>query len=198
MNFDQLISAVAKECKGWTWAADNEWPERFGIMTHTKTGARVYARSSAGRVEFSPSWPQAGRHNYAKPEAERVSYCVTVSSERIPAVIAKDVQRRLLDAYPAEYSEMLDVQSKDNKEEEKRIETARKLAALLGVTPPANQYDKESQKAFTCYSSSVSLHVRAEYSGSITFDRLTVSSKLGEAIIKTIRRELIKAGELEA
>ena len=199
MNFDDLIQAVVKECKGWTWKADNEYRERFGIMTHTKTGARAYVRSDGGRVEFSPSWPRGEcGHNYTKPETGRVSYNVTVSSERGPEAISKDVRRRLLDAYPAEYSEMLAVKAADEKEEAKRIKTAKKLAALLGVTPPVSKYDKESEKAFSCHSSSVSLHVRVEYSGSITFDRFTVSNKIGAAVLKTIRRELIKAGELTA
>ena len=199
MNFCELLEAVAKECKGWTWGADDEWPNRFGILTHTKTGARAYVRSDGGRLEFSPSWPRGnGRGDYAKPEAGRVSFNVTVSAERMPADIAKDVRRRLLDAYPGEYTEMLAMKAVDEKEEAKRVKTAKKLGAILGVTPPNDKYNPEAQKKLYYSSPSAYLHARVEYSGSLTFERLTVSSKIGEAIFKTIRRELIKAGELEA
>ena len=213
MNLFELMHDVAKHCKGWKWAGDGDdtLPDksrmRCWTLTHGKTGARVFVRTDGnfdhadtGRLEFSPDWPRRENNygRYYRKDDPKESHSITIGGSRTPQAIAKDLQHRLLDVFPTEFSERAKIRDDDIKDDNAAEKHAQKLAGLLGVVTPSNQYDREAKKKFSYYSASASVHVRAELSGSVTFERLTVRGSVGLAVVRAIRRELIALGELEA
>jgi len=94
---------------------------------------------------------------------------------------------------PAEYAEQLEQLRKYNRDKKNAEDTAAEFASILGVKVWGQSQDKNR---FSVGTDSLNLLARVELSGSIYFERLTLSKDLAAETFEFLRGRLQAVGEL--
>ena len=90
------------EGRGATWARDNAYLTVDGTFSRGQSkGLHVGQSWPRGRIEVGCLWPSVNGTQFSPRE----SMSITISADRPPRAIAKDIQRRLLAWYETEWEE---------------------------------------------------------------------------------------------
>jgi hypothetical protein len=132
----ELAHAVVAHLKDWTVDVP---AEHWGVYLVHKTGARVFVSVNRyrleGRAEFTGSAPRMrdGSSAYASSFRGGLGHHrVTCDAKRPPAAIAKDLERRLLPAFLADWDAANEAVRRTAVAEDELGQVADRLAAVVG------------------------------------------------------------------
>lgn len=132
----ELAREVVKHLKGWTVEAPED---HWGVFLVHHTGARVFVSANRyrleGRAEFTGCAPRFrdGSGAYASSVRGGISNRrVTCDLRRPPAAIARDLERRLLPEFLAEWDAASVVVDQQHAAEDELDQVAVRLAAVIG------------------------------------------------------------------
>ena len=150
-------AAIAEHLHGWTWHTPGDM--RSGRLVHDETGAFLYV-SQVGygdkveRLEVSSGVPEGASygdgdypHDVKRPE-------VTVSAERDPATVARDLARRLVPAALDYYAAVRENMARRLAAAAARETLAQELAGLMGSSGwdyPGKGWQAPTPHAFPGY-----------------------------------------------
>lgn len=126
----QMAGLVATELDGWTVDTSEDFREHRGAYLDGPNGARLFLSldwRNSDRVEVSGIFPRHSCYEVKRTE-------IGVSRDRGPAVIAREITRRLLPTY---LTELARVQASNDERvvmRARRQEMAKTFAAIVGGT----------------------------------------------------------------
>lgn len=150
MNDVQAFAVkVAAELPGWQFDATQQPEYRSALLENpTIPGAAIHFHAiySSGRVSISGSYPDG----FGPYRDERLS--ITVSMERDPKVVARDIQRRFLEEYLPKFAQAQEQAYRAAIAQAKARDLADELALILGS---AAQHERGSSRIWSRHGSFV-------------------------------------------
>jgi hypothetical protein len=134
LDFATLAKKIAGHLEGWTWeepkneGVDDSWQVLAG-----PDGAKLNLRYDKYRcrIAIHGGYPKSGGTIYPWHDKDRPND-ITVSAQREPLAIAKDIERRYLQAYLAAYCKGLEMLNTARAHEQAKKDLAARLAKLCG------------------------------------------------------------------
>jgi hypothetical protein len=133
LDFTTLAQQIASHLEGWTWdEPKNEHMDDWQVLAGPD-GAKLHLRFDkyGGRIAIHGEYPRSGGTIYPWRDKDRPND-ITVSAQREPRVIARDIERRFLQAYLAAYRKGLEMLNTANAHEQAKKDLAARLAKLCG------------------------------------------------------------------
>ncbi len=158
----QAAGLIADALGGWKVDTDERWTGHRGAHLDGPGGARLtigaHGYRNADRLEIAGSYPQV--------PGQRLPYgtkhhTITVSRDRGPAAIARDVRRRLLPPYAETLAEVCKSQAQDTTAQEARDT----LADRLGGTVPSHARGDSSTEIYLSLPAGLHGRARVNYRG---------------------------------
>ena len=134
MNLATLAQLIAQNLEGWTWEQHDKAPMQDSWqMLAGPDGAKIdlHFEKNHSRISIGGLYPHDGNGIYPWNASDRPAD-ITVSANREPSNIAREIKRRFLPAYLAAYRKGLELFTKTSAREQTKKELALKLAQLCG------------------------------------------------------------------
>jgi hypothetical protein len=133
LDFATLAQQFASHLESWTWEEPkNEDMDDWQVLAGPD-GAKLHLRFDkyGGRIAILGEYPRSGGTIYPWRDKDRPND-ITVSAQREPRVIARDIERRFLQAYLAAYRKGKEMLNTANAHEQAKQDLAVRLAKLRG------------------------------------------------------------------
>lgn len=181
------IQSIAKQVAqqlGWQYQQPKDttdtWQIKAWAYLSGPDNARLCLHVDTWKKRISVSGDYAGgmmAHAKDRPDT------VTVSAERCPNAIAKDIQRRYLPAYLEAYARSVDINNKHVAHEKGCAALAIRLGKVCGEVPRSNNTIHYYQNDAPYF------EARVDSPNSVKLDISNLSPELAEVIIKLVLKE---------
>jgi hypothetical protein len=181
LDFATFARLIACNLEGWTWEEPkNEADRNYRQLLAGPDGARLQLRCDkySGRIAVHGEYPREGGTIYPWSDKERPN-AITVSAQREPLAIAKDIERRYLPAYLAAYRKGMELLNKARAHDQAKKDLATRLAKLCGESLHASGLEF-SQYRDDCFH----LQVRVEHPDCVRLTIDDLRAELAEAVLK--------------
>jgi hypothetical protein len=140
VNLGTLAQRIARNLEGWT----REQPPNENVRNSWQLlagpgGAKLHLRYDKPRLWIGGVYPRDGGAIYPSDDKERPAE-ITVSAQREPRAIAREIERRFLPAYLVAYRRGLEMLDKARAYQQSKKDLAVKLAQLCDVDLHSNGY----------------------------------------------------------
>lgn len=173
--------------EGWTVDTSDTWAEYRGTYIDGPDGARLFLSLSwrdSSRLVIDGNYPREA-HDVTYPRLEQVE--ITVSRDRGPAVIAREITRRLLPKYLEELTRARAAIARNDDYNARTLATAEKIAAEIpGATV---SQDKNGTQVSLPYRSGGYGAMRVS-SDSVSIDRMSLPTETAIAVARAIGASL--------
>jgi len=197
-SVNEIMAQVAGFLDGWDWV-ERDVPHSseysYRELRHIESGAVVGAWSGSGhdeareggRIEFYPIWPRDEKNHDFRPDRDADTWNrITVSADRTPESIAKDIARRLLPGYV----EMYLIKKAERDEWEAKV-TKQQVAAVQWAAKFGTQPGTHSPETFHIHHDGCSLTIEISIDGGVRISRYGwLSKRVGAAVLRTLQLEL--------
>jgi hypothetical protein len=186
LNFATLAQKIACNLEGWTWEEPkNEADRDSRQLLVGPAGARLHLRYDkyGGRIAIHGEYPRDGGTIYPWNDKDRPS-AITVSAQREPNAIARDIERRYLPAYLAAYRNGVELLNKARAHDQTKKDLAARLAKLCGECLHASGLEF-SQYRDDCFH----LQVRIEHPDCVRLTIDDLHAELAEAVLKFLLQQ---------
>jgi hypothetical protein len=142
LDFATFAQQIACNLEGWTWEeSKNEHVDDWQLLAGPD-GAKLHLRYDkyGGRVAIHGEYPRSGGTIYPWHDKDRPND-ITVSAQREPRAIARDIVRRFLQEYLVAYRKGLELLNTARAHEQAKKDLAARLAKLCGKPLHASGYE---------------------------------------------------------
>jgi hypothetical protein len=181
LNLATLAQLIARNLEGWTW----EEPVNQNIRDSWQLlagpgGAKLHLHydQRTNRLSVGGEYPRDGGTIYPWNEKDRPDG-ISVSAQREPRAIAKDIERRYLPAFLVAFRKGVEMFAKARANEHGKKEFVEKLARLCGTGQLSNKF------AFTHYlNSPLRFELRVEGPDGVRVQIDGLNSQQAQALLK--------------
>lgn len=140
-TFQNQVKAIAKALGRPIVTRPGDVADRIGLIDLGEGRAIHFGKVwNQNRAEVSGVWPRNAKGELFSPRTfsnSNSGYAsITISLDRSPEAVAKDITRRLLPGYNAEYAQQVLYRDGSDKHANDTVESLRLAAAALGVAAP--------------------------------------------------------------
>jgi len=185
LEFATLTQQIASHLEGWTWdEPKNEHVDDWQLLAGPD-GAKLHLRYDkyGGRIAINGEYPRSGGTIYPWHDKDRPND-ITVSAQREPRAIARDIERRYLQEYLVAYCKGLELLSTARVHEQAKKDLATKQAKLCGESLHASGLEF-SQYRDDCFH----LQVRVEHPDCVRLTIDDLHAELAEAVVKFLLQQ---------
>jgi hypothetical protein len=186
LDFATLAQQIACNLEGWTWEVPkNDDVRDAWQLLAGPDGAKLHLRYDkyGGRIAIHGEYPRSGGTIYPWRDKDRPND-ITVSAQREPRAIARDIQRRFLQEYLVAYRKGLELLNTARAQEQAKKDLAARLAKLCGEPLRTNGLEFSRYQA-DCFH----LEVRVDNPGRVRATIDCLDGEQAEAVLKFLLQQ---------